>query len=311
MLNKLPGTIGPFSVVDEISEGGMAHILLVLRRNKQFAMKVSLVSGRVEDQRFNNQAIRKEADLLKGIDNQRIVKIYPIPTERSMGTDGVYYARANEMKPASWYFVMEHLQGGTLKEHIERYGPLTFPEATNIVGNLTLALCELHRHDFVHKDVSPRNVVFRSRVVKGHPFDPVLIDFGAAVGAKRFRDEAGTWNIMSPERVRIAKGIDPPEAQANIIPEKVDVWSLGVILYYCLTNHWPFDRSSKKLTSQILNHQPESIREYNEHVPSELDDFIIQRCLNKVPTRRISVEDIGRFLKKYGGGRVKAVNAPI
>jgi serine/threonine protein kinase len=307
---KKNNSIGVFTVLDEISWGGMARILLVSNNGKRYALKISRTKGSEEQIHANNVAIRKEAELLRKMRHSRIVRIFPIPAQEQIGKRA-YYARAQEISPPPWYYIMEYLRGGTLEDHVKEYGPLTVPEASNIAGNMVLALYELHRKSFTHNDVSTRNVLFRSKVRKGKPFDPVLIDFGAAVGVKHAEDEAGAWYIMAPERIRLAEGIDPPEKITRIDPTRYDVWSLGVILYFMLTQEYPFSALRKRrLTSQILNERPAEIQEHNQDVPAELDSFIIDECLCKDPQCRPTLEEAGAFLKEYGGGRVRAVKAP-
>lgn len=302
--------IGLFTVLDEISWGGMARILLVSNNGKKYALKISRTSGSEEQVHTNNIAIRKEAELLRKMRHRRIVRIFPIPAQKQIGKRA-YYARAQEFDPSPWYYIMEYLRGDTLEDHVKEYGPLTVQEATNIAGNMVLALYELHHKNFTHNDVSTRNILFRSKVRKGKPFDPVLIDFGAAVGVKHAEDEAGAWYIMAPERIRLAEGMDPPEKITRIDPKKYDVWSLGVILYYMLAKNYPFSALRKRrLTSQILKEPPKSIKKYNQDVPSKLDNFITDQCLCKDPKCRPTLEETGAFLKKYGGGRVPAVKAP-
>lgn len=305
--------IGPYSVNEEISHGGMAKVFLVSRRGKEFALKISRANSQSTDRdQFNNIAIRKEANLLKKIRHRRIVKIYPIPTEGQVRRKTVYTAcdAGNHGKP--WYFVMEYLAGGTLEDFVKEYGPLNVSEATNIVGNIALGLFHLmEEYQVTHNDVSLKNILFRSEVVRGKPYDPVLIDFGSAAGTKRFRDEAGAWFIMAPERIKIAIGKVPPEMVTQLNPEKIDVWSLGIMLYYCLSQELPFSsRWRKRLTSEILNDQPQSVREYNKKVPVELDDFIIKNCLCKDYRSRPSIQEVLNILKAYGSGSIKAINAP-
>ena len=250
--------IGQFDILNEISWGGMARILLVTNNGQEFALKISRTSGSKEQIEINNVAIRKEAELLRKMRHRRIVQIFPILAQDEIGKQA-YYARAEEKNPAPWYYIMEYLRGGTLEEYVKKYGSMEVPEACNIAGNMVLALFELKRKKFTHNDVSARNVIFRSKVIRDEPFDPVLIDFGAAVGVKHAKDEAGAWYIMAPERIQMAEGKDPPEKITRIDPTKFDIWSLGVLLYYMLTKRYPFSAiGTRRLTSQILNDTPTS-----------------------------------------------------
>ena len=147
------------------------------------------------------------------------------------------------------------------------------------------------------------------KIQKNQPYDPVLIDFGTAAGVNKFRDEAGTWCFMSPERIRGAKGLDPPEKASLINPVKADVWSLGILLYQALTNSLPFPSSNqRRLTSQILNNIPKAISRRNRQVPVKLEDFIIQDCLAKKPEDRPTVREFLAFIFEYSGRRVLATS---
>ena len=303
--------IGQFSIIDEISHGGMAEVFLVSRKGKSFALKVSRTSGRSDERGDScNNAIRKEANLLKTIKHPRIVRVYPILTDGHIRRETVFFARDKKHDNEPWYFVMEYLRGGTVEDFIKKYGPLGISEATNIIGNIALGLNHLlEEHEITHNDVSLRNIVFRSKIAQGDLFDPVLIDFGSSASAKRFRDEAGAWFIMSPERIKIAIGEYPPEMITQIDPEKIDVWSLGIILYYALTKELPFSSlRKKKLTSEILNTPPEPIRTYNKDVPDKLEKFIIDGCLCKNYRSRSTIYEVLKELRPYGSGDVRAVS---
>jgi len=306
--------IGLFEVLGEINSGGMAEILRVaVNRQSEYAMKLSRVNSSREKADANNQAILKEAELLRRLQHDHIVKIYPIPAQKELRKNfGVYSAHSLEFQPPAAYYIMEYLRGGDLEHFVEKFGPLTLPEAANIAGQIVHALIELHRIKYTHNDISTRNILFRTPVRKGAPFDAVLIDFGAAVSMKQIEDEAGALFIMSPERIRNVKGMDPPEKIDQHDKTKYDVWSIGVILHYMLTAKYPFSsRWEKRLTKQVLYDPPESIRECNPDVPLEVEEFINEKCLCKKPEDRPDIRKIGNFLLKIGGGKVNAVNAPV
>ena len=78
-----------------------------------------------------------------------------------------------------------------------------------------------------------------------------------------------------------------------------------------LTQEYPFSAFRKRrLTSQILNDEPNSIRDHNQDVPAKLESFIIGDCLCKDAKCRPTLEEAGEFLKDYGGGRVRAKSVP-
>jgi serine/threonine protein kinase len=312
-MNLIPGQrIGAFILEEVLKRGGMALILRVRSPwNAMYAMKLSLIGHSAEWDEQNRIAIRGEAELLSQLSHQRIVRVIPIPRRGLEKAGYKYYANAYKMEGRPWYFVMEHLCGGNLTEHLKRSGPLTVPEATNIVGNVCLGLHFLHSKGLSHNDVKAENVAFRKPIRLNESFDPVLIDFGTAAGVKRYAEEAGTPYIMAPERIRVARGLVAPETGQHIDAWKAETWAVGVLLYQALSCKVPFPaRRMRSLTSQIMNDAPVSLRKYNPQVPPELDTFVIEYCLCKDPAYRPSIVEVLKSLKPYGSGKVAAVSVP-
>ena len=288
-----------YEVLAPINSGGMASVVVVraVGTQRKFALKIAHVRPRDDEEHPNNVAIRKEANLLRRLQHDRIVRIYPVdrvPGKRAQ----VFSARAVDLPGNPWYFMMEYLAGGDLDHYVKCCGPLTVEEAVSIVMNVGLGLLYLHEtHHLAHNDIKAENVVFRSPIRKGEPYDTVLVDFGTAAGVRKFRDEAGSWYVMSPERIRGAKGLDPPEKALLIDPRRSDVWSLGVVLYYALSKRLPFDSISKRrLTTQILRATPDPL---GASVPEALERFVIDACLAKKPQDRPTIRECLTFLRNY------------
>lgn len=307
---KSGDVVGAYYIKKGLSNGGMAYVVLASSKKKEYALKITKVGKDKEKNEQNASATRKEVEYLRKLSHNRLVKVFQLKVDNTrMKGKKIFYARAQNIAGSPWYFAMEYLAGGTLDEYVRVCGHLTVAEATNIVGNIGLAIAYLHDKGIVHNDIKPENVMFRKKINKNLPYDPVLIDFGTAAGMKNFKDEAGTWYTMSPERVRGAKGIDPPEKASLIDPAKADVWSLGILLYQALTNSLPFPSSNqRRLTSQILNDTPKEILQRNDQVPMKLNDFIIAECLAKKPEDRPTVREFLSFIYEYSGRGVLATS---
>ena len=308
--NIKPGIqIGKYIVKKPIQKGGMAHVVWATMNGNDYALKVTRITGYQDVDSQNNVATRKEAYLLSSLDHERIVRIYPLALDSQLSEKKIYYASAKDLQGSPWFFAMEYLSGGSLSDYLTYCGPLMTDEATNIVGNVGLALNYLHHKSIAHLDIKPENVVFRQMVAKGQPYNPVLVDFGTAAGVKKFTDEAGSWYVMSPERVRGATGRAAPESIEKIDPLKADIWSLGILLYQSLANSLPFPESNhRRLTSQILNDIPEPIAKKNKDVPKTLDHFIIDECLAKKPEDRPTIKEFLSFIYTYSGRDVLATS---
>lgn len=302
--------IGKYVVKKPIQQGGMAHVVWVkVNENDDYALKITRITGKSDIDSQNNVATRKEAYLLGSLYHERIVRIYPLMLDSHSADKKIYYASAKDLHGSPWFFAMEYLSGGSLSDYLTHCGPLMVDEATNIVGNVGLALNYLHHKGIAHLDIKPENVVFRRKIVKGQAYDPVLVDFGTAAGVKKFTDEAGSWYVMSPERVRGATGRAAPELSEKINPLKADIWSMGILLYQSLANSLPFAASDqRRLTSQILNDVPEPITKKNKNIPEELDRFITNECLAKKPEDRPTIKEFLSTIYVYSGRGVLATS---
>jgi serine/threonine-protein kinase len=129
------------------------------------------------------------------------------------------------------YLVMDAIHGQDLEKFLESSPPLPWSVVRTLGLRLAAGLAEVHRRGVVHRDVGPRNVMLRSRNGLPSPEEPVLIDFGLALGElvpghglTRTATLAGTPRYMAPEQLR---GEAP-------VPS-ADVYAVGAILYEALT----------------------------------------------------------------------------
>ncbi len=129
------------------------------------------------------------------------------------------------------YLVMDAIHGQDLEKFFESSPPLPWSVVRTLGLRLAAGLAEVHRRGVVHRDVGPRNVMLRSRNGLPSPEEPVLIDFGLALGElvpghglTRTATLAGTPRYMAPEQLR---GEAP-------VPS-ADVYAVGAILFEALT----------------------------------------------------------------------------
>jgi eukaryotic-like serine/threonine-protein kinase len=286
---------GQYVLDDIIASGGFATIYRAYEAGRPEEVAVKLCQ-RTEDPVYNT-VITKEAELIQRFDHPHIVKLLPIKREDKAD---VFHARATEFPGSPSFFVMEHLDGGTLEAYLRRVGKLTQPEAATIGLQIARALDHMHVKNYAHNDLKLENVVFREPVEAGKPFQPVLIDFGIATRVSR--PQAGTLYIMSPEQVGQINLHIAPELSQEVDLKKVDVWGFGVVLYRMLGGRLPFDaRNERTLTDRIVHSRPTSLLELSADVNSYFDELIIDGCLAKNPADRLSLVDVGRELRRLLG----------
>ncbi|MFT7485144.1 MAG: serine/threonine protein kinase [Candidatus Paceibacteria bacterium] len=249
-----PQFLGRFQVVGDLGEGGLGRVYLgwdpELRRN--VAIKVI-----AQDRWAVN-----EARAIAQLDHRSIVKVYEVGHDR---------------------IVMEPLQGGSLRDHIQTLdegGKTPFTSLRSRIHCLVqlaegLAYC--HERGILHRDIKPGNVLF----AEGDDH-PRLVDFGLAHldeldSLDITQNLVGTPAYLAPEQV---------ESGETGTDSRSDIFSFGVLAYELLTLECPFKRDTRTATlSAIAEARTLSPRALSESAPPALQ-HLIQHCLEVDPRDR-------------------------
>lgn len=176
---------------------------------------------------------------------------------------------------SQYFYAMQLLSKGTLKERLQEHGPLHWSQAAAFTAQISSALQHAHNHGIIHRDLKASNLFFddEGRIVLG--------DFGIA----RDTHEAdvtgdgitvGTYAYMSPEQICADKEISG----------KADLYSLGCAMYEMLTGKPPFQGVNfAQVWDQHLHKKPAGLRENGVDCPEWLEALIMQ-LLEKDPERR-------------------------
>ncbi len=247
-----------FEIERLVGSGGMGEVFRAKDRvtGGPVAVKVLYGSMARDVERF-----RREATLLAEVSHPRIVRY-------------VAHGVAQGNRP---YLAMEWLEGEDLGERLERSG-LTLHETLSVATRTAEALAVLHERGIVHRDIKPSNLYLPSKNV-----DQVkVLDLGVARLLHQSRPSTrsgvmvGTPGYMAPEQARGVKEIDA----------RADVFSLGCVIYECLTGEPAFaGENVAALLAKILLQAPPTLREAGVDVPLALDD-LVTRMLSKHPTAR-------------------------
>lgn len=138
------------------------------------------------------------------------------------------------------YIAMEYVDGEPLSELLKRRGTLTEAEITEHVLPVTAGLTQVHAAGVLHRDIKPGNIIVRPNGV------PVLIDFGSArqaVGAKTRSVTSVVTPGYAPLEQYSTKGSQLPAT---------DIYSLGAVLYRCVTGKVPEDATERVLEDSLI-----------------------------------------------------------
>lgn len=212
-MNALVGkTLDKFIIRERIGAGGMATVFKAYQPtlDRYVAIKV-LPAYHARDPVFVQRFVR-EARAVAKLTHPNIVQIHDFGE-----VDNVTF------------IVMEYVDSGTLKDRLKQQQRLSVPEAVSYMIQAAEGLDCAHRNNIVHRDVKPANMLLRK---DGHL---LLSDFGIAkilegtTNLTRVGTGIGTPQYMSPEQ-GTGMHVDP----------RSDIYSLGIVLFHCLTGRVPF-----------------------------------------------------------------------
>ncbi|KOS20860.1 putative serine/threonine-protein kinase [Escovopsis weberi] len=174
------------------------------------------------------------------------------------------------------WMVLEYCSGDELYNYLLDYGPLPVAKVQKIFAQLVGAVTYVHMQSCVHRDLKLENILFdKHENVK-------LVDFGFT------REYEGRTNHLQTFCGTICYSAPEMLKGEKYAGEKVDVWSLGIILYALLCGELPFDDDDDNVTrSRILTEEPE----FPPHMPGEAIP-LIKMLLSKRPLLRPGLPEI-------------------
>ncbi len=188
------------------------------------------------------------------------------------------------------YFVMELVEGITLKQYIKkRGGVLNWREALHFSTQIMQTLGHAHSRGIVHRDIKPQNImVLRDGSVK-------VADFGIA----RIADSQRT---MTRETLGSVHYISPEQAKGSEVDERSDIYSAGVVLYEMLTGRLPYEGDTPVAVAvQHINSIPLAPRELNPEIPRGMEQIIMKAMAQdrelRYPNAEAMLADLEAFRK--------------
>lgn len=185
--------------------------------------------------------------------------------------------------------VMQYVEGQTLAERL-RDGPLDVRLALSIAANLAAALSVAHRRGIVHRDVKPQNVIITPEQ------QAKLLDFGVAtqtpLAPESAANDTTTVSLTTQGAVIGTPAyMSPEQAQRAPLDGRSDLFSLGTVLYECLTGRRPFGgRTAFETVDQILHHEPPPVSSLRPELSLQHDE-LCRRLLAKHPDDRLRSAD--------------------
>jgi len=248
---------GRYRLDELIGEGGVATVYKALDTVLERPVAVKVLRPEMAEHPEVVARFRREAHAAAKLNHPNIVQIY------DTGVDGDTY-----------YIVMEYLPEPDLKRVIKEYAPLPQRKVLEVSIQCARALAYAHKQGLVHRDVKPHNILFTDdgRVK--------LSDFGiaAAIGEAGLTESGlvlGSAYYISPEQAQGA----PATAQS-------DIYSLGVVMFECVTGRPPFSGATPaEIAARHVRERPPALRALNPNVTPSAE-YVVNKAMARELTRR-------------------------
>jgi serine/threonine protein kinase len=256
--------------------GGMGAVYRALDRTSGQHVAVKVMSRQKDEKRFH-----REAAVLAELSHPRIVRY----VAHGVAPDGTAF------------LAMDWLDGEDLAARLARLAhgagaAFTVEESLRLVRNASLGLSFAHARGVIHRDIKPSNLF----LVGGDPEAVRVIDFGVArleAGAAALTREGtslGTVGYMAPEQA----------ADASDVDARADVYSLGCVLFECLTGRAPFVGGSAALVAKVLRQPPPRPSTLRPELSDAVDGLLLATLAKSRDARPASAADLAHRIETLG-----------
>jgi serine/threonine-protein kinase len=265
--------LGHYEIVAELGRGGMGVVYKGYEPslNRYVAIKV-LAESLAHDASVKERFLR-EARSMAALNDPHIIQIFFI------GDDG-----------GQTYFVMEFVDGESLSSLLKREGKLKPEQAAKIVYQTAQGLATAHDKGVIHRDIKPGNLMVTSRgAIK-------IADFGIALSTQDFSRKL----TSTGEFVGTPGYLSPEVCQGRPVDQRSDIFSLGIVLFECLTGRMPFtDESPLGLMLEVVKAEIPDVCSLNAEVDPELSRILAKMVAKEPADRYSSCHELVADLAKH------------
>jgi serine/threonine-protein kinase len=262
-------TLGRYSLIDKLGEGGMGTVYKAYdpKLDRLVAVKVPRFELGKWEVSMLVQRFLREARAAAQIRHPNVCPIYDADEQ-----DGVPFV------------VMAFVEGRSLAERLRQVSRFSaIADAVRLVRQVALGLKAVHAHGIVHRDLKPANILLDS------DGQPLLTDFGLARpehDAQRMTLHGavlGTPGYMSPEQAA---------GESERVGPSTDIYSLSVVLYNVLTGSLPFRGSAITVLTKVLNETPPAPSSLRPDIDRALEAIILKGMARRTHDRYQSAQEL-------------------
>lgn len=266
--------VSHYRILKKLGAGGMGEVYLAedTRLRRKVAIKF-VTTQSAGDDRAKRRLIR-EARAAAQLDHPNICAILEVGDEESRS-----------------FIVMQYVEGQTLGSILHQRR-LSIQESLDFVAQILSALSEAHSHGIIHRDIKPQNVIIDSRG------QLKVLDFGLAKAyrVQQFHESgAPTESLLTaPGAVMGTVGyMSPEQARGASIDPRSDIFSVGALLYECVTGRPAFSgNNAVDICAEVIHVNPPAASVLNPRATADLDRLIQKALAKKADERFQSAADM-------------------
>jgi len=253
---RIGSVIAGYRIDSRIGRGGMGVVYRAHHLSLERVAALKVIQPDLAESSGFRERFSREARVAAALAHPNIVTVYD----------------AGEVD-GTLYLAMQYIEGSDLARMLSTDGRLKPYRAIDVCRQVGDALDAAHAQGLIHRDVKPANVLIAGR-------NAYLTDFGLT---KRL---GGTQVTIAGDVVGTIHYVAPEQIEGREVTARSDVYSLGCVLYHCLTGRMPFERDTD--VAVIYAHLSEPPPKPSRTRPDLADGFddVIARALDKNPERR-------------------------
>ena len=269
---------GRYSIERELGRGGMGIVLLARDVALDRPVAIKLLPPHLATRPDERERFLEEARTAAGLAHPNIVPIHLVEAHGELV-----------------FFVMGFVDGETLRDRVERAGPLPPRLAMKLLQEVAWALGYAHQRGVIHRDVKPDNIMIERATERA-----LVTDFGIALGRRAAESAGGPV-------VGTARYMSPEQACGEPVDARSDLYSLGATFFYALTGRAPFEGANlPAILTKHVNETAPLVQAVRPDVPAKVG-AVVDRLLRKAPSERFQTgDDVARVAGEVRGRDFRA-----
>jgi tRNA A-37 threonylcarbamoyl transferase component Bud32/CheY-like chemotaxis protein len=255
---RIGKVIAGYRIEERVGRGGMGVVYRAEHLNLRRRAAIKIIAPDLAESDGFRERFTREARIAAALQHPNIVTVYDAGE-----VDGILY------------LAMQYIEGNDLSAMLRKDGRLRPYRAIDVCRQVASALDAAHAMGLIHRDVKPANVLIEGRTAFLTDFGLTKRMDGTHTELTRAGDVVGTIHYVAPEQI-----------EGTQVSARSDVYSLGCLLYHCLTGQVPFSRDTDVAVIYAhLSEPPPKLTALRPELAGGLDG-VIAKALDKSPDRR-------------------------